>query len=101
MVSRNASPFLWYVYRLARTSSVRLDHRELERLQEKAESAHELLEKYSKHLGSEVRDRISMVHMLKSYINHHRAELSRAEEQLTVCLFVLTYALCSLSDVVV
>ncbi|XP_062501603.1 regulation of nuclear pre-mRNA domain-containing protein 1B-like [Corticium candelabrum] len=59
------------------------DHRELERLQEKAESAHELLEKYSKHLGSEVRDRISMVHMLKSYINHHRAELSRAEEQLT------------------
>jgi regulator of Ty1 transposition protein 103 len=59
-----------------------VDCRELERLKGKAENTREMLDKYGKQLSTEMHDHISMAHMLKSYISHHRAELSRAEERL-------------------
>ena len=56
----------------------------MERLQREAETAHEMLDRYGKQLNTEMRDHVSMARMLKSYISHHRAELSRAEERLAV-----------------
>jgi hypothetical protein len=69
-----------------------VDCRELERLKGKAENTREMLDKYGKQLSTEMHDHISMAHMLKSYISHHRAELSRAEERLAVGIHVLPHS---------